>query len=67
MYISYREALDGVVSESDAEALIGLIEHTKNWGTLRGTVPSDVVVSLIDEIKKLKEQQLTYYKTQPSK
>lgn len=63
MYISYKDALDGVLDPDDIDAIVGLVEHTKNWGALRGTMPSHVVVALVDEIKKLKEQQLSYYQT----
>ncbi len=63
MYISYTDALDGVLSKEDAEAIVGLMEQHKNWGGLRGRVPSYVIVALVDEIKKLKEQQLNFYKT----
>ena len=63
MHISYLDALDGVLDEDDKTAIVGLLEHTKNWGVTRGTVPSYVIVALVDEIKKLKEQQLNFYKT----
>ncbi len=63
IHISYGDALSGVVSEDDREALLGLVEHTKQWGNVKGTVPSMVITSLVDEIKKLKEQQLNFYQT----
>lgn len=63
MHISYSDALDGVLNPDDIDGIVGLIEQTKNWGSIRGSVPSYVIVALVDEIKKLKEQQLNFYKT----
>lgn len=61
MHISYADALDGVLSDDDKAAILGLVEQTKTWGVVRGVMPSYVVVALVDEIKKLKEQQLNFY------
>jgi hypothetical protein len=63
MNISYADALDGVLGKDDIDGVVGLIEQTKNWGNIRGRVPSYLIVALVDEIKKLKEQQLNFYKT----
>ena len=63
MNISYADALDGVLGKDDIDGVVGLLEQTKNWGNIRGRVPSYLIVALVDEIKKLKEQQLNFYKT----
>lgn len=60
-YISYAQALDGVVSKDDVDALLGLVDNVKNWGDVRARMPGHVIVRLVDEIKALKEQQLAYY------
>jgi hypothetical protein len=60
--ISYAAALDGVVAPDDLASVLDLIQTHKQWGG--GRVPwlqSHIVVNLVDEIKKLKEQQLEFY------
>jgi len=64
-YLSYSEALDGVVSRDDVEALCGLVESVKNWGDHRARLPAHLIVRLIDEIKTLKEQQVNFYAKAP--
>lgn len=54
--LSYIEALFGVVDEQDLEAMVGLVENHKNWGAFQCKMPSHVIVRLVDEIKRLREQ-----------
>lgn len=54
--LSYYEALYGVVSDSDAEALVELVKNHKNWGALRSRIPSEIIVALIEEIKRLRQE-----------
>ena len=53
--LSYYEALYGIVSDNDVEALVELVKSHKNWGAIMARLPSDIVVSLVDEIKRLRE------------
>ncbi len=59
--ISYKQALDGVISPETADVLVALVDTVKNWGDHTARVPAHVIVRLIDEIKALKEQQLSFY------
>jgi len=64
-YLSYLETLVGVVSPEEIEGLVGLVDTHKNWGAFRvQRMASSTVVSLIDEIKRLRELAGTY-KTVP--
>lgn len=56
--ISFAEALKGVVESDWVEALDHLVREHKNWGAFTARVPSHVVVLLVDEIKRLKEQEV---------
>jgi len=49
------EALFGVVSEDDMEAMVGLVENHKNWGAFKANLPSHIIVNLVEEIKRLRE------------
>lgn len=60
--LSYLETLLGVVDEQDLEALIGLVDNHKNWGAFQCKLPSHLVVRLVDEIKRLREQVGGYKK-----
>jgi hypothetical protein len=62
--LSYIEALFGVVDPQDMEALVGLVENHKHWGQFPTKMPSHIIVSLVDEIKRLREQ-VGGYKTLP--
>jgi hypothetical protein len=53
--LSYVEALFGVVSEDDMEAMVGLVENHKNWGAFRAKLPSHIIVNLVEEVKRLRE------------
>lgn len=54
--LSYLEALHGVVSDDDMEAMLGLIDGHKNWGAFRAKVPTHIIVNMADEIKRLREK-----------
>lgn len=54
--LSYLEALTGVVEPDYMEPLLQLVDNHKNWGALIARLPSHVVVNLVDEIKRLREQ-----------
>lgn len=62
--LSYIEALFGVVDPEDMEPLIGLLENHKNWGAFKAKIPSHLIVRLVDEVKRLREQ-VGGYKTLP--
>jgi len=56
MYLSYADALKGVVDPDAVEPLVGMIQQVKTWGDFQTKfLPASVVVNLIDEIKRLKE------------
>jgi hypothetical protein len=59
--LSYSQALDGVLDAADVEGIVALVDQHKNWGQVTGRVPSYIIVKLVDEVKRLKEQQLSYY------
>lgn len=63
--LSYIEALFGVVDEQDMEALVGLVDNHKNWGAFSCRLPSHIVVRLVDEVKRLREQ-VGGYKSVPN-
>lgn len=63
--LSYIEVLFGVVDEQDLEALVGLVDNHKNWGAFSCKLPSQVIVRMVDEIKRLREQ-VGGYKSIPS-
>ena len=54
--ISYAEALVGIVSEDEMDAMLGLIESHKSWGAFRAKIPTHIVINLIEEVKRLREQ-----------
>jgi len=54
--LSYADALRGIISADDMEGMLGLVENHKNWGAFSAKMPSYVVVSLVDAIKRLKEE-----------
>jgi hypothetical protein len=54
--LSYVEALYGIVSEDEMEAVVGLVENHKNWGAITARLPSHIVVNLVEEVKRLREQ-----------
>ncbi len=54
--LSYIEALYGVVSEDDMEAMVSLVENHKNWGAVTARIPSHIVVSLVEEVRRLREK-----------
>ena len=55
--LSYVEVLYKVVDEEHMEPLLALIEIHKNWGGQpMARLPASVVVNLIEEIKRLREQ-----------
>lgn len=61
--ISLEAALDGVIEDSDDRAYVLDIYAThKQWGGQKIRVPSHILVNLVDEVKRLREQQLTFYK-----
>lgn len=62
--LSYAEALFGVVSEEEMEPMLALVENHKNWGAVMARLPSHIVVNLVEEIKRLREQA-GGYKTLP--
>lgn len=62
--LSYAEALFGVVSEEEMEPMLALIENHKNWGAILARLPSHIIVNLVEEIKRLREQ-VGGYKTIP--
>jgi hypothetical protein len=61
--ISYRDALAGVVNDpEELEVLLEWIDHFKNWGAIRPPkFPPHTLISLVEAVKSLKEQQLTVY------
>jgi len=63
--LSYAEALAGVVEPEFMEPMLGLVDNHKNWGAVMARLPSHVVVNLVEEIKRLREQ-VGGYKTIPS-
>jgi hypothetical protein len=65
--ISYAAALDGVIEDAEMLAYItGLVEDHKKWGSFElKRFPSFLVATLVDEIKRLKEQQLGFYGQSP--
>lgn len=67
--ISYPVALDGIFNEAeDVAYLVSLVEDHKNWGAFKvRQMPSHMICLLIDEIKRLKEQQLGFYGQQAPK
>jgi hypothetical protein len=54
--LSYTDAIRGIVNAEDVEGLLGLVENHKNWGAFSAKMPSYIVVSLVDAIKRLKEE-----------
>lgn len=54
--LSYMEALYGVVSEDEMEGMVSLVENHKNWGAVIARLPSHIIVNLVEEIKRLREQ-----------
>jgi hypothetical protein len=55
--LSYVEVLYGVVGEEHMEPLLALIDIHKTWGgQSMARLPAVVVINLIDEIKRLREQ-----------
>ena len=63
--ISYREALQGVVIPDDVEGMVNLLEQHKNWGAFTAKMPSYIVVSLVDTVKRLKEDIAASYLPEP--
>jgi hypothetical protein len=63
--ISYREALQGVVIPDDVEGMVNLLEQHKNWGAFTAKMPSYIVVSLVDTVKRLKEEAMAAYLPEP--
>lgn len=63
--LSYVEVLFGVINEQDMEGMLGIVENHKNWGQFAVRIPSHLVVSLVDEIKRLREAA-GGYKTVPT-
>lgn len=61
--LSFKQVLDGVVSEDDIEPLQNLVMQHKNWGAFSCKLPSYIVVSLIDTIRLLREHGAKYYVT----
>lgn len=55
-YLSYNEALAGLFAYDDIEGLVGVVTQHKNGGAIRCRLPSYIVVTLIDEIKSLRER-----------
>ena len=62
MRLNYPEALNGVTDEASQVVLVKLVEHVKNWGDFPLTpyLRATVLVNLIDEIKRLKEDRPGY-------
>ncbi len=60
--LSYIEALYGIVSEDEMEGVVSLVENHKNWGAVMARIPSHIVVNLVEEIKRLREQVGGYKK-----
>ena len=54
--LSYAEALRGLVAEDELDAMLGLIESHKSWGAFRAKMPTHIVIALVDEVKRLREQ-----------
>jgi hypothetical protein len=61
--ISYRDALSDIITDpEELEVMLEWIDAHKNWGAFRmPKFPSHTLVTLIDAIKRMKEQQLAYY------
>lgn len=61
--LSLEAALDGVIEDSDDRAyVLDLVETHRTWGGQKARVPTHILVNLVMEIKKLREQQLSFYK-----
>lgn len=55
--LSYHEALVGLIDQNDLEAVVGILDAHRNWGAFRTKgIPSYVIVNLIEEVKRLREQ-----------
>lgn len=54
--LSYMEALVGLVSEDEMDAMLGLLESHKSWGAFRAKIPTHIVVNLVDEVRRLRTQ-----------
>ena len=61
--LSFKQVLDGVVSEDDVDGLQNLVLQHKNWGAFSCKVPSYIIVNLIDTIRLLREHGAKYYVT----
>lgn len=61
--ISYRDALTDIITDpEELEFILEFIEAHKNWGAFRmPKMASHTMVTLVDAIKRLKEQQIEYY------
>jgi len=57
--MSYRQACTLIFDDADViDALVDVVEQSKNWGDFRTRTPAWVLVTLIDAYKALAEQQL---------
>lgn len=63
--LSYAEALAGVVEDEFMEPMLALVDNHKNWGAVMARLPSSVVVNLVEEVKRLREE-IGGYKTIPA-
>lgn len=61
--ISYRDALSDIITDAEElEFLLEYVDMHKNWGAFRTPkLPSHTLVTLIDAVKRLKEQQIGFY------
>ena len=62
--ISYRDALSDVVTDQEElEFLLEFLDAYKNYGAFRipKNLPSHLLINLIEKVKSLKEQQISFY------